>query len=71
MSELTFDKVSLPEALVGLLLLNCKAAIEIHCVSVVSACHRTGNALAQLWPPGFDSWWPFLFTATGQKKPHS
>jgi hypothetical protein len=25
----------------------------------------------KLWPPGFDPWWPFLFTETGQKKPHS
>ena len=49
MSELTFEKGCLPYALVGLLLLKCKASIEIHCVSAVSACHREENVLAQLW----------------------
>jgi hypothetical protein len=25
----------------------------------------------KLWPPGVNPWWPFLCTATGQKKPCS
>jgi hypothetical protein len=46
-------------------------------LNVTTSEKKTGLLLIEtfkkqkLWPPGFDPWWPFLFTATGQKKPHS
>ena len=55
------EKGCLADTLNGYLLIKCKTDIEIRSVPVVSVCHRMGTTLAQLWPPGFDPWWPVVF----------